>query len=114
MDLNKMIYIKVFISGELDSYNLQINKSEKVSNIKNIIAENLNENPENIFIECNNKNIEELQNSQNEILINIIGRSKIPYFKVFYKNETNENNENLYLAQRKINIQQGKIKYIKL
>jgi hypothetical protein len=88
MENNKMINIKVFISGELDSYNLQINKNEKISNIKNIIAENLNENPNDILIECNNKNMEEIQNSQNEILINLIGRSKIPYFKVYYKNQS--------------------------
>jgi hypothetical protein len=86
MDNNKIMNIKVFISGELDSYNLQINKNEKIFNIKNIIADNLNEDPDNIIIECNNRNIEDIQNSQNEILMNLIERSKIPFFKVFYKN----------------------------
>lgn len=79
-----MLRVKVFISGMIETYNIQMNKYEKVKNIKDIICKNLSLDPEKIIISFNNKNIEENSFLQNETLLNFIGHNKMPYFKVYF------------------------------
>jgi len=87
------INIKVFITGKIESFNIQLNKYEKIKNIKSIIAEKLNFERENFKIFFNNINIEENYNIQNETIVNVFGNKKIPYLKIFFKNENNNEQE---------------------
>lgn len=83
----KQITIKVFISQNIESHNIQINKHEKIKNIKNIISNALNLDSTKIYLTYNNFNLEENESIQDELIMNISGNNKMPYFKVNFINE---------------------------
>jgi len=87
---DKLLKIKVSINEEIETYDLNIDKNEKIKNLKNVIARKLNLDINNLYLLYNNIVIGEINNGNDYILHNLIDNNTTPHFHIIFKNNGSE------------------------